>query len=344
LGNIKNYLKYIISLLVAGALLWYVFKDFDLSTFVAKLREVDYRWVALAILIFIVSHTLRAFRWNTMLHPLGYRHLTTFRTLLAVMVGYFANLIIPRMGEVSRCGILKKTDNIPITTSLGTVVAERVVDLICLFFALVLLLVFEFELLNEFIFSFLGDKFTALQENAGVLYILVGLGAAFLLLVFFLRKQIKRAVQHHTLWHKLRNLSKELLKGITSIGRIENKAGFWLSTLFMWVGYYMMSYVVFFALPETSALGLGAGLAVLVMGSLGMAAPVQGGFGTFHALVSGVLLLYGVAEQEGVLFATLIHSMQTVSFIIFGGISFFIASVLSTKKKVNTTAEQKYNA
>lgn len=338
MGKIKSYLKYIISLLVAGGLLWYVFKDFDLATFTSKLKEVDYRWIALAICIFFMSHTLRAYRWNILLSPLGYRHLTTFRTLLAVMVAYFANLIIPRMGEVSRCGILKKTDDVPITTSLGTVVAERIIDLFCLLTAMLMLFVFEFARLNDFIFSFLNEKLNILEQSMVVIYVVLGIVAVLSLLFLALRKAITKKIRHNTWLIKLRNIGLELLKGLTSVSRLENKTGFWLSTLAIWWCYYMMSFVVFFALPETSSLGWGAGLAVLVMGSLGMAAPVQGGFGTFHALVSGVLLLYGIAEQEGVLFATLIHSMQTISFIIFGGISFFVASVLSTKKAKRLTA------
>lgn len=340
MGKLKNYLKYVISLLIAGALLWYVFKDFDLTTFVNKLREVDYRWIALAICIFLLSHTLRAYRWNSMLYPLGYHQLTIFRTLLAVMVGYFANLIIPRMGEVSRCGILKRTDDVPVTTSLGTVVAERLVDLFCLFTAMLMLLVLEFGRLHEFILSFLGEKVIALRQNILLMYILLGIVAVGIFIFFALRDMIKKKLKQNIWLSRLINVGREVLKGLTSISRLENKTGFWLSTITIWLCYYMMSFVVFFALPETSNLGWGAGLAVLVMGSLGMAAPVQGGFGTFHALVSGVLLLFGVAEQEGVLFATLIHSMQTISFIILGGVSFFIASILSTKKNRKVAASK----
>ncbi len=135
-----------------------------------------------------------------------------------------------------------------------------------------------------------------------------------------------------------------MLNGLTSIGRLDNLGAFFISTVLIWVCYFFMSYVVFFSLPETAGLGWRAGLAVLVMGSFGMAAPVQGGFGTFHALVSGVLLLYGISEQEGVLFATLIHSMQTISFIIFGGISFFIASVLSPQKKEEKLQQERTKA
>lgn len=340
LAKVKNYLKYIISLLVAGGLLWYVFKDFEVSTLLEKLREVDYRWIALAVVVFLSSHSLRAFRWNLMLKPLGFRHLTTFRTLLAVMIGYFANLIVPRMGEVSRCGVLKKTDDVPITTSLGTVVAERVVDLICLFLSTVLLVVLEFNRLNEFIFSFFEDKLSKAGQNVFVLYILGAVVALAIFVFFVFGRTIKNRLKHNAFFEKIRTFGREMVSGLTSIGRIEKLGAFLTATVLIWVCYFLMSYVVFFSLPETSDLTWRAGLAVLVLGSFGMAAPVQGGFGTFHALVSGVLLLYGVNEQEGVLFATLIHSMQTVSFIFFGGISFFIASILSTKGKESRQKEK----
>ncbi len=331
MANIKKYLKYIISLLVAGGLLWYVFKDFEIAALLDKLREVDYHWVSLAIVIFLLSHSLRAFRWNLMLKPLGYRHLTTFRTLLAVMVGYFANLIVPRMGEVSRCGVLKKADDVPITTSLGTVVAERVVDLCCLFLVTVILVILEFARLNEFIFSFFEDKLSNAGQNMVAIYVLGAVVAAGVIIFFTLGRIIKKRLKHNAFFGKVRMFIREMIEGLTSIGRIEKLGAFLTTTVLIWACYFFMSYVVFFSLPETAGLSWRAGLAVLVMGSFGMAAPVQGGFGTFHALVSGVLLLYGVNEQEGVLFATLIHSMQTVSFIFFGGISFFLASVLSSK-------------
>lgn len=340
----KNALKYIVSLLVAAGLLWYVFRDFELTALLEKLKEVDYRWVAVAVVIFLMSHSLRAYRWNLLLKPLGYTRLTTFRTLLAVMIGYFANLIVPRMGEVSRCGVLKRTDQIPMTTSLGTVVAERVVDLCCLFLVTVALIVIEFGRLNEFIFSFFEDKFSNLGQNIFIVYILGGVVAIGLVLFFTLGSTIKKKLKHNAFFGKIKIFFREMLNGLTSIGRLENLAAFFTSTVLIWVCYFFMSYVVFFSLPETSGLDWRAGLAVLVMGSFGMAAPVQGGFGTFHALVSSVLLLYGISEREGVLFATLIHSMQTISFIIFGGISFFIASVLSPKKKKEDPQQEKTKA
>ncbi|MEM9830887.1 MAG: lysylphosphatidylglycerol synthase transmembrane domain-containing protein [Bacteroidota bacterium] len=335
--SVKSIAKYVISLAIAGVLLYLVFRNVDVASILNKLKEVSYQWVILAVVIFIISHIVRAYRWNLMLAPLGHRHLTIFRTLLAVLTAYFANLLIPRMGEVTRCGVLRQLDKVPITTSLGTVVAERLVDLLSLFALMALLFFTEFGRLNDFITGFWQEKFSGLGESVFAIYVFAGIAIVSLLIAYFLVRVYWEKLQRNTLFQKIQNLLKEVLKGMTSIAKIKQQGKFWLATVSMWFMYFLMSYVVFLAIPETSNLGASAGLAVLVMGSLGMAAPVQGGFGTFHALVSGVLLLYGIQQADGVLFATLIHGMQTVSFILMGGFAFFMVSVLSSRKMKTAT-------
>ena len=125
-----------------------------------------------------------------------------------------------------------------------------------------------------------------------------------------------------------------MVDGFTSVLKLQNKSGFWISTLLIWVLYYTMAYVVIFAMPSTSHLGLLAGLSILIMGGLGMSAPVQGGFGTYHILVGSVLSLYGVAQKDGYFFATLIHTSQTLTVLIVGSISFML-SLRIKKKKLN---------
>ena len=154
----KNVIKYILSLAIAGALLWYVFRDIDATALLAKLTQVRYGWVVGAAAILLLTYFIRAYRWNILLHPLGYRHLTVFRTAVAVAIGYFANLLVPRMGEVSRCGVLKRLEDVPLTTSLGTVVAERFIDLLSLLTVTVILFVAEFDRLSSFITGFATDK------------------------------------------------------------------------------------------------------------------------------------------------------------------------------------------
>ena len=318
--------------MIAGGLLWYVFRDIDATTLLNKLAEVRYGWVVLASAIFLLSYIARSYRWNLLLAPLGYRHLTVFRTVVAVAIGYFANLLVPRMGEVTRCGVLKRLDDVPITTSLGTVVAERLIDLISLLLATVILFLVEFDRLSSFITGFASDKVGNAGQNLFAIYLFAGVVLLVLLLFFLFGRVWKEKLKRNALFQQVRAFMREVARGLTSVRRIENQAGFWISTVLLWVCYFLMSYVVFFALPETENLTPWAGVAVLVMGSFGMAAPVQGGFGTFHALVSGVLVLYGVSESDGVLFATLVHGLQTLSFIVLGAIAFVLASVLTPRK------------
>ena len=334
---LKNFLKYTISLAIACGLLWYVYKDLNLAAMVAKLGSVNYFWVFLSLIIALSSHVVRAYRWNLLLSPLGYQ-LSTFRIFLAIMVGYFVNLLLPRMGEISRCGILKRTDDVPITTSLGTVVAERIIDVISVLFVVGLTLLLEFQQLKEFFFGFVVSTF----DNFNFLNLLLVLGiiGMITLVIALLVWARREKLGQHGLFQKIKTFAQEMLKGLTSTRRLKNRTGFWVSTVVLWILYYLMSYTMFFTLSETSHLGLLAGLSVLTMGSLGMAAPVQGGIGTFHVLVSGVLVLYGVSEPDGVLFATLTHGIQTLSFVIFGGISFVISLLISRRKtKVQAVAK-----
>ena len=335
----KNILKYIISLLIALGLLWYVFRDIDGAALLAELQKVQYGWVLGALGAFMISNVMRAYRWNLLLQPLGYRHLTTFRTLLAILVGYFANLLFPRMGEVTRCGILKRTDDVPLTTSLGTVVAERVIDLVLLLLIAIVLFIVEFQRLSTFFLSFAQTKVDNVGVNVFAIYIVAGILLVGIILFFFFGK-IKKRLRQNSFYQKISAFAKEMVTGITSIRYLEQKAVFWILTVATWVCYFFMSYLIFHAIPETSHLGVMAGISVLVMGSLGMAAPVQGGVGTFHALVSGVLILYGIGERDGVLFATVAHGLQMLAVIVFGAISFFWASTLSTRRaKAKQTQE-----
>ena len=326
----KNVLKYAVSLLIAGGLMWYVFRDIDADVLLAKLTEVRYGWVVLAATIFLISYLTRAYRWKVLLQPLGYPRITLLRTVTAVSIGYFANLLVPRLGEITRCGVLKRLEDVPITTGLGTVIAERLIDLVTLLLITLILFVAEFDRLSAFITDFVAHK----ADNVGqTIFVAAGIVLLSLGLLWVIWRVYRARLKRSAFFQKVRAFGTEVVRGLDSIRRIENKAGFWISTVLLWTCYFMMSYVVFFALPETENLTPWAGVAVLVMGSFGMAAPVQGGFGTFHALVSAVLVLYGVSESDGVLFATLVHGLQTLSFIVFGAVAFVLASVLTPRKQ-----------
>lgn len=322
--------KYVISLFVAITLLYYVFRGWDLGDVVNRFTQVNYSWVLFSVFLSIISHVLRAYRWNLLLAPVGYNNLSTYRTFKAVMIGYLTNLIAPRLGEITRCGVLKRTDGVNMSASIGTVVAERIFDFLGLLSLIVLALAIEFDRLSGFFVDFINDKFGGLQMTSiklGILLIFGFILAGGLITLWWFRERIKRK----PLYYKIRSFIREMIHGFTSVLRLEKKRWFWLSTIFIWVLYYVMAYVLFFSVESTSHLGLTAGLSVLIMGGLGMSAPVQGGFGTYHIFVGSVLLTYGIAEKDGFFFATLVHTSQTLSVMIFGGISLLLT--LPAKKK-----------
>ncbi len=323
----------------------YVFKDIEMTDMVSRLKNLDYSWIILSIALSIISHIARAYRWNILIKPLGFS-LSVYRTFLAVMIGYFANLLVPRMGEVTKCAILKRTDNVPITLSLGTVVAERFLDFIVLMSLLLFTFLIEYNLLKEYLLGFFSSKASGVGENLMGIYIMGGLFFTILLVLTIYGKKIFKKLKSLSFYNKLNNFIKEMCAGLMSIRTIDNKFGFWSSTLLIWVLYYLMAYVVFFSLPQTAGLGYMAGLTILVMGGLGMAAPVQGGIGTYHALVSSVLVLYGILETDGVLFATVLHTSQTLAVLLVGGLCLLIISfnkraVLAEDVKKETNVQQK---
>lgn len=317
-------LKYVIGLSIAGGLLWYVFKDWDLEDLMKRFAQVNYSWVFLSVFLSIISHVIRAYRWNLLLHPLGYNTVTTYKTFLAVMIGYLANLIAPRAGEITRCGVLKRTDGVNMSASLGSVVAERIIDLLGLVVIIFFGLLLQFDRLSGFLKDFFQEKTESIQLSSTTIQLLTVSGVVIvigLLALWLLRARIKRL----PIYYKLRSFANEMADGFTSVLKLQNKSGFWISTLLIWVFYYAMAYVVVFAMPSTSHLSMLAGLSILIMGGLGMSAPVQGGFGTYHILVGSVLGLYGVMEKDGYFFATLIHTSQTFSILIFGSLSFILS-------------------
>jgi len=338
LKTLISALKYVATLAIAFFLLWLVYKEQDLRQIVDQLQYVDYQWVIYSLLIAVVSHVVRAYRWNLLIEPMGYR-MKTSRTFLAVMVGYFANLLVPRMGEVSRCAILKKTDNVRMTSSIGSVLAERVFDLSLLILVTFIAFMLEFRLLSQYIFGALESALVRISRNLILIYIAGAAAAALGLAVFIWIRKHKNRLKHSRAFLKVRRLLRELAAGLTSIRRMKNLSGFIISSIAIWVCYYLMTYLVFFSLPETSHLGFVAGMSALAMGSLGMIAPVQGGIGAYHALVTGTLTFYGINEQTGAFFALLLHTSQVLMIVAVGGASFAV-SMLIKRKDARIGAEE----
>ncbi|SDK78561.1 hypothetical protein SAMN05421823_103559 [Catalinimonas alkaloidigena] len=321
--RLKAFLKYALPVGAALLLLWYVYRDTSLEQLWRDLEKADYRWILLSIIPALISHLARSERWRLLLEPLGHRprFVTAF---LAVMSLYFVNLIVPRAGEVSRCGILRNTDGIPMDISLGTVVAERAFDLIMLLCTIGLAFMLEFDQLSELLTPLFSDKLNNTQS--GLSGLVWGLGLAVLLgvgLAVLVWTQRKR-LQASALVQKLLGFGKGLWQGVVSIRYVRRPVLFLLYTMLIWVCYFLMSYWAMLAFPATAGLGAKIALVIFVLGGLGMVAPVQGGVGAYHFMVGGGLMLYGVSEHDGAAAAALMHTSQTLFLLIFGGFCFFL--------------------
>jgi hypothetical protein len=323
----KNALRYIVSFGLAGGLLWYVFKDMDVSSMLHRLQQADWRWVALSCFLVMIAHTVRAWRWQMLLEPLGHRP-SLFNAVLAVLTGYFANYIVPRMGEVTRCGTLYRLDKIPVNQSFGTVVAERVFDVLTLLVLITLNFFLEFDRLSQFFLDFFGSKVGG-EESSGKGLLLGVIGGLVVIVVsgvlwVYKNKSLREKLSQNALVGKIVAFLSGMAEGVFSIRKLRSPGLFIFSTLLIWVFYFLISYVLFFCIPETSDLGPLAGLTLLVIGAIGMTAPTQGGIGAYHLLVGNVMILYGLTQKDGITLATFVHGTQMVFMLAVGALSFLI--------------------
>ncbi len=308
------FLKFSLPLLVGLVLLFYAFKNVQLDDFLSKLNLTRYGWIIGSMLLSLVAYVSRAYRWQLLLRAADQK-VSTFRLTLAVFVGFLANLAFPRLGEVVRCAVLKKTNQIPVSLSIGTVVTERIIDSLVLLFFLIIALLLEFDLIVTYFENIFSTYHIPLD---GILYAALTLLMIFSILVLVILRT------HTPLSQRTKKMASEVLKGILTIKSIQSKSLFLITTTVMWLTYFLMSYMIFFALEETSSLSLTAGFMLLVSGGIALALPVQGGIGTYHAMIAMMLGLYGIENTTGLFLATLLHSSQILSVVIFGGISLVI--------------------
>lgn len=323
----KKSIRYIISFLLAAGLLWFVFKDIDLASMGSRLAAADWRWIALSAVLTLLAHFFRAWRWTMMLRPL-HKQVSLYASFISLLTGYFANYILPRMGEVTRCGTLYRMEGVPVNQSLGTVIADRVFDVLVLAVLLILNFTLEFDRLSTFFAGLVGSRLEGSGESANILGILIGGGliAALLVSIWIWRsRSLRERLLSIALVRKVWEFAQGMINGLLSVRKLDSPLLFVVSTVAIWVCYYFTSYVLFFCIPETSHLGMLAGLTVLVIGSVGMTAPTQGGIGAYHLLVGNVMVLYGLTQQDGITLATFVHGTQMLLMLAAGAIAFLLA-------------------
>ncbi|MBX7108416.1 MAG: flippase-like domain-containing protein [Chitinophagales bacterium] len=316
---------------IGGFLFWLVIRNQNLEEIRLKLESANWWWPLLALVFGLVSNIFRSLRWNMLIHPLGYRP-RLVNTFFSLMAGYMANLAIPRMGEVTRSAMLSNYGKMPMNKLFGTVVVERVIDVLTIFLLLFLILLIEFEKMSsmatQYVFGPIGDKVNLLLSQGIIFYLLVaGIFALVLFVSWFYIVRIKRS----RYYLKLKDMMRGFADGIKTIGNLKNRNLFLLYTFLIWLMYLLMSYVTFFSFPATTTLGWLAALAVMVFGAFGWAAPVQGGFGTFHVIVTQTLVLYGISNNDALAYAILSHATQVFGMLAFGLLALVILPIINRK-------------
>jgi uncharacterized protein (TIRG00374 family) len=333
--NIKSILQFLVLLTIGILLIWLSLKQITAEQkleIVKAFQTANYFWIILAMVIAFLSHFLRAYRWNYLLKPVGFKT-NLVNATCHVLVGYFANYGIPRMGEISRCTLASKYDNVPFEVGFGTVITERIIDFILFLGIFVLSLAFQFneliDLANELIFDKLNAKVSGLAESPGKLALFAFIGIALFALLFLMRKKFAKLLKG-----KFGNILKGMGEGIGSIRNMENPFQFIFLSLAIWACYFYSLYFCFFALPGTSHLGQKECLTLLLFGTFGVIFS-PGGLGAYPAIVGGILLYtYNVDIVSSVALPWLSWTSQFILIVVLGILSLIILPILNRKKNV----------
>ncbi len=309
---IRRALKFAFPLLLGGLILWWMYRDFDWSGLWAALDGgMDWTWMWLSMPFGVLAQVLRAVRWRQSLEPLGERP-RMMSCVHAVFLSYASSLAVPRVGEVLRCGVLKKYDGVSFTKSLGTVVTERMVD------ALVMLLFSALTVLLQVrvFMVFFAETGVSVEELAGR-FSTAGYwvtGACVLVVLIFLAVLARRLAW----FNRTRNLCGNIMDGIMSLRGIRRVPIYIMYSLGIWVAYFLHFYLTFFCFSYTSGLGVTAALIAFVVGTFAVLVPTPNGAGPWHFAVKTILVLYGVTESDAVVFVLIVHTLQTLLVMVLG--------------------------
>jgi len=268
---LKNSLTVLISIAIAGLFLWLALRGLDFDKIKNSLQKANYLWVAFASVFGVSAYVFRAVRWNLLLEPMGYK-ISNSNSLWSISFGYLMNLTIPRSGEVARSTALYGVEKVPVDKSFGTIILERVVDLVCMIIFLGLTLIFKFEAIKSFYEN------SGFKPNPKLIITIIVIGIIGLFLFFKFKEKFRR----FTIISKIIDFIDGIFEGLKSIFNMKQKGKFILLTAGIWVCYFFASYLVCFALPETSNFTPADGCFILVVGTLGMIIPASGGIGAFN--------------------------------------------------------------
>jgi len=318
-------LKFFGFLAVGILLLWLAFRTVNFSKLRDDLIGADYSWILLSLLFGFIAYLSRARRWVILIKPLGH-HPGFWNTFHSLMLGYLANLALPRVGEITRCVALGKKEKIPVDQLLGTVVVERTIDLFSLLTIMVALLLTSGSSIKEYLNKAIIIPFREKVLSVfGSVWILWALLIVLFLVTLWLLVKYKRELRRIRFFSKMFDIARGVLNGLKTILKLKNNKEFIFHTVFIWLNYALMTWVVVFSLESTSHLSFWNSIFILVIGGLAMSAPVQGGMGAFHYFVSrGIAFVEEVSIEDASAYAILTHESQLILVLILGAVAFYM--------------------
>ena len=308
----KKILQVVFPLLLGAFILIWVYRDFNFQRVGEVLvNGMNYGWIALSLVFGVFANLFRGWRWKRALEPLG-EYPKTANCVYAICISYASNLVIPRVGEVTRCGVLSKYDGVSFSKSLGTVVSERMIDTLCVGLITGAVLLMQMPVFADF-FAETGTNVGKYAEvlTSAHFYLIILCVLAILVLVFFLVRNI-------ALFAKLKGIIQNVWQGIVALKDIKQIPLYLFYTIGIWGCYFLEFYLAFYAFDFSAHLGITAGMVMFVVGTLAVIVPSPNGAGPWHFAVMTMMMLYGVGKEDAGIFALLVHGIQTFLLILLG--------------------------
>ncbi|HUR12477.1 MAG TPA: lysylphosphatidylglycerol synthase transmembrane domain-containing protein [Flavitalea sp.] len=332
--KVLSLLQYMFFLGLGIFLVWWSLgkiENNDWEEIKAAFRRANY-WLTLPVcLVLLLAHFSRAIRWKILMEPLGYKPRLT-NTFLAVLIGYLANLAVPRLGEVLKCTILSRYEKVPADKLIGTIVAERAFDMICLVLVFAITIFSQIDVIGDFSLQLLRELFSSKQGGMSKTKLAILL--SILVIILLLTWYILRRFRHINFIGRIRKIIKGIWQGLTSVRFVQKKGWFFFHTFFIWFMYLLSVRIGMYAMEETAHYGMKTSLSVLSLGSIGMIV-TQGGIGAYPLLVQETMTLYGLSDNLGKAFGWLLWLTQFVQILVCGFIALALLPYLNKQKKLD---------
>ncbi|HPQ09527.1 MAG TPA: lysylphosphatidylglycerol synthase transmembrane domain-containing protein [Bacteroidia bacterium] len=329
--RLKKIIQYVVLLAIGGLLIYLSIKRTSVSKeeLINAFKSSNIWWIAISLVVSFASHFARAYRWNYLLENYNYK-VDIVTSTSSVLIGYLANYGLPRMGEISRCAVVAKYNNVPMDIALGTVIAERVVDLLLLFIVFMLVILFQWNdlqlLLNKYILDPLSQKI-----SLSYLIIALILIIASIIIWMKIRKKTDENSNQDFI-SKILKVIKNLIQPLLSIHKIRHPVGFWIWSIVIWLFYFLSMYFCALSMDSTENLGGFKILVLFLFGTFGVIV-TPGGIGAYHFLITELLLFYQIDKASAVAFPWIIWGTQFLLILMTGGLSFILLPIINSKTK-----------